>query len=113
MVCKGFQGVSRRADVPLYTFLPLSSQRHLQKSHFRFDSSIGPARHQAFVHHLPALRSGLELAVLARIEDSEVEALLIFHRGLAVRIEKITLVEYCIGDLFHHTHVHCGMPSSL
>ena len=97
---------------PARSFLAAVALDHLQEASLDFDGGRRAAADQAFGLHFPGIRARIALAMLARIEHAEIEALLIFHGGRAIRIEQIAFVEHGVRRFFPRASAFMSFTAS-
>src|SRR5580698_9499914 len=74
---------------------------------------ICPEPRETFHLERRILPGGIGLAVFPRREHTKIEALAIFHRGAAIGIQNVALVEHRLGDIFDLLRVHCFTEGSM
>ena len=69
------------------------------------------AQRKAVRVHVDGLFRHLHFAIRARIDHAEIPPLTVLHRGRAVRVEKVALIEHGIGNFFNQRKAHDGTSS--
>ena len=85
----------------------------LQETDLYCDLGARVAGYENLSLHEVTFGSALLLAVRRRAEHAKVPTLLVFHRRRAIRIQHVSLIQNCLGDLLHAVQVHDCTVSSI
>ncbi len=86
---RSLRGVNRGPDL------------QVKKSQSHFKDGIVLAADEAFRPHAEGFLTTLKFAIGLGIQHSKIPPLLIFHRGWAVRIQHVALVQHRLRNLLH------------